>query len=186
MKKNKSFFKIFKFVLIIFVIFIIGFFSFVKWEVDANTKVNESNEKILISNNSNKKALIIYQPSRTELTSKMADTIGQTLNKSGYEVTINYPSENISYDISKYEIIVFGTPVYMGQPSPVLEKYIKEINDFSGKKVMIFVTGQLKNDTKEVEYLSELIKGESKIEKIKLIKGETDIATESVNDLIKE
>lgn len=178
--------KIFKIILIILVICFISSFLFIKWSVDGNTKVYTGNEKILASKASTKKALIIYQPSRTSLTSNMANTIGERLNKFGYEVTINNPSEKISSDIDKYEVVVFGTPIYAGQSSPVLESYIKKIKNFSGKRILIFATCADKKDTKAIDHLEGLIKAADKIEKIKLLKDETEAAIDSVDRLLKE
>ncbi len=50
-------------------------------------------------------------------------------------------------DISQYSIIVFGSPVYVGETSSTLADYMKSIKDFSNKKILLFVTGaQLENN----------------------------------------
>lgn len=178
--------KVLKIIFIVFVVVVISGILFMKWLVDGNEKSRKSDEKILKAGSGNRRALIIYQPSRTSLASKTAAAIGETLNMSDYEVTINYPSEEISSDIAKYDVVVFGTPIYGGAHSPVIEAYIKRIKDFSGKKVMIFAVGGIKEDTKALDSLEGLIKGASKISKIKLLKGETNNAVDLINNLIKE
>ena len=41
--------------------------------------------------------------------------------------------------LSNYDIIIVGTPVWAGRPSPAVLTYLKK-NDLSGKKVAIFFT----------------------------------------------
>lgn len=177
--------KVLQVVLILLVVIIVGTIIFFKWAVNANSIVHKSSEKKLFSSSS-KKALVIYQPSRTKLTSTMADSIAETLNKSGYEVTINYPSQELKYDISKYDVLVFGTPIYVGKYSQVLESYMKTIKDFSNKKVLIFSTGGDNKVTKEIDPLVQIVKGADKVESIKLLKGQTMRAAEAVKSLIGE
>ncbi len=63
-------------------------------------------------------------------------------------------------DISQYSIIVFGSPVYVGETSSTLAEYMKSIKDFSNKKILLFATGaQLENN--------ELDKMEQNLRKIK-------------------
>lgn len=182
----KKFLMIFKWVGISLIIIIVCLVIWMKWVIDTNKIVHNSNEKIISpQSNSDKKALIIYEPSRTDITAKMANTIADTLKDSGYEVTINYPSENLKYDISKYQVVVFGTPIYVGKHSIVLEKYINSIKDYAGKKVFIFATGGNKQDVEAVDYLADLVKGAGKIEKAKFVNGDTNNAISITKALIK-
>lgn len=178
--------KVLQVVLILLVVIIVGGIFFFKWVVNANSIVHKSDERKLLSSNSDKKALVIYQPSRTKLTSTMASSVAETLHKSGYEVTINYPSQGLKYDISKYDVLVFGTPIYAGKYSQVLESYMKAIKDFSNKKVMIFSTGADNKVTKEVDPLVQMAKGAGKIKNIKLLKGETTRAENAIKNLTGE
>lgn len=178
--------KVLQVVLILLVVIIVGGILFLKWAVNANSIVHKSDERKIISSNSSKKALIIYQPSRTNLTSTMASSIAETLHKSGYEVTINYPSQELNYDISKYDVLVFGTPIYVGKYSQVLESYMRTIKDFSNKKVMIFATGGNNKITNEIDPLVKMLNETNKIKKLKLLKGQTSIAQDAIKDLIRE
>ncbi|RMD04155.1 flavodoxin [Clostridium autoethanogenum] len=173
-------------VLILLVVIIVGTILFFKWVVNANSIVHKSDERKLLLSSSSKKALVIYQPSRTKLTSTMASSIAETLQKSGYEVTINYPSQELNYDISKYDVLVFGTPIYVGKYSTVLESYMKAIKDFSNKRVMIFSTGGDNKVTKEIDPLVQLAKGADKVEGIKLLKGQTTKAADAIKNLTGE
>lgn len=103
-------------------------------------------ETLTAKNFGNKSALIVYQPSKmSSFTKDMAYDIGKGLNEKGYEVTICYPGKKLSQDISKYNLIVFGSPIYIGQTSTVLNDYIKSIKSFGSKKVVMFATGAQKD-----------------------------------------
>lgn len=179
--------KIVKGILIVIAVLValfIGMMLMMKWVIDANTTVHKSKEVIIGSGG--KKALVIYQPSRSSLTKDMAEAIEETLNKSGYQVTMNYPSDQLTYNPADYEVIVFGSPVYAGMTSAVLENYMKSIKDYSGKKVLIFATGGNKDGSKELANLEAMVNGADKMVKIKLLNKQTDAAVNSVNELIKE
>jgi menaquinone-dependent protoporphyrinogen IX oxidase len=117
-----------------------------------------------------KKALVVYQPARTGITEKAAKQIAKALNDNGYEVTLDYPNGKLSTDVSKYSVLVFGTPVYEGKFSPVLGDYIKSVNDFSKKKIMLFSTGMTDESTnKELETIEGLLKGTAAAQKVKFM-----------------
>jgi len=45
-----------------------------------------------------------------------------------------------SIDISGYDPIVIGTPVWMGKPTPAIQKTIAALTGCSGKQVVLFAT----------------------------------------------
>lgn len=106
------------------------------------------------------KALIVYQPSLTSASHDIAYAIAGGLNASGYEVTVSYPGEHLSTDISAYSIIVFGSPNYGGSVAVPLTEYVKQIDDFTGKKVILFSTFGLDGSIKsELDKLEALLHG---------------------------
>ncbi|EKX79494.1 flavodoxin [Clostridium botulinum] len=145
MKKG---FKIMKRVFLSFIVLLISVMLLFSWFVKGNSKDYGENSKVLKSDKvSNKKALVVYQPSKSKLTEKIAKQIAQGIKDEDYEVTINYPGKHMIEDISQYSIIVFGSPVYVGETSSTLADYMKSIKDFSNKKILLFVTGaQLENN----------------------------------------
>lgn len=124
------------------------FMSFVNYNnSEKENKIEVLKPKTNVTDKYNK-ALIIYQPSRvTDVTKNMANEIAKGLNSDGYEVKLMYPGKKTSSDISQYKVVVFGSPIYIGQISSVTKDYIKRIKDFRGKKIGIFTTGD--NDDSE-------------------------------------
>ncbi len=154
-------FKIMKRVLISLIVLLVLVMLLFSWFVKGNSKDYGENSKVLKSDKvSNKKALVVYQPSKSKLTKKIAEQIAQGIKDEGYEVTLNYPGKHMTEDISQYSIIVFGSPVYVGGTSSTLDNYMKSIKYFSNKKILLFVTGaQLENN--------ELNKMEKNLGKVK-------------------
>jgi len=144
------------------------------WFAKANSKKHNNNAKTLKSDKVNaKKALVVYQPSRGKLTRKIAEQIAKGMNDAGYEVTINYPGNHMDKDISKYSIVVFGSPVYMGQTSSVLSDYMKSIKDISNEKILLFATGgQLNNG--EVDKMEQQLSSRKATEKVEFKNGMKD------------
>lgn len=141
------------------------------WFIKGNSKCYDDNKKILTSDTGKgKKALVVYQPSRGKLTENIAEKIAKGINDSGYDVTINYPGDYVSKDISEYSIVVFGSPVYVGQTSSTLADYMNSIQDISNQKVLLFVTGGQLNHG-ELDKLEEQLKGKKATEKLELKTG---------------
>jgi menaquinone-dependent protoporphyrinogen IX oxidase len=128
--------------------------------------VNE--EKMSAQGELVKKALIIYQPGG--ISSNIAHQIAKGINDGGYEVTLNYPGEKLRYDISEYSIIVFGTPVYAGQPSKALTDYMSSVKDFSSSKVMLYSVGMIENKV-ELDVMEKNLNGKKANEKVKFLTG---------------
>ncbi len=104
-------------------------------------------------------ALVVYQPSVTPASSDVAHAIARGLNDSGFEVKISNPSKHLSADISAYSVIVFGSPNYADSVAEPLLNYVKRIDDFSGKTVVLFSTSGGVGGMPEIERLSEFIHG---------------------------
>jgi len=162
--------KVFLGLVVLFILVMLVF----AWFAKANSKKYGDNGKILKSNNVNaKKALVVYQPSRGKLTSKIAEQIAKGMNEAGYEVTINYPGNHMDKNISKYSIVVFGSPVYMGQTSSVLADYMKSIKDLSKAKIFLFATGgQLSNG--ELDKMEQQLGDKKATEKLGFKNGAKD------------
>lgn len=146
------------------------------WFAKANSKQYGNNEKVLKSNKVNaKKALVVYQPSRSKLTDGIAESIAKAINEEGYEVTINYPGKHMTTDVSQYSIVVLGSPVYVGQTSSTLSDYMKSIKCSPDQKIMLFVTGaQLNNG--ELDKMEKQLGGGKVAEKAGFKNGTKDVS----------
>ncbi|MGL6199379.1 MAG: flavodoxin family protein [Lachnospiraceae bacterium] len=139
----------------------------------------------VVVGNGTKNALIIYQPSRNDTTSDVTLELAQQLANKDYTVTINYPSEALTYDIDMYDVIAFGTPVYMGKVSSVLESYVKSLS-LSGKSILLYSTGMNLEDVTELSAMAEWVNGDNSINAIKLGKASPEITEWFLNQWEKE
>lgn len=119
-----------------------------------------------------KKAIVIYQPALSKITTQMAQQLAAGLNAGGYEVTLNHPGKHLSTDLSGYELIVFGSPTYAGQLTKALTNYMAEVCPQLAKttektpRIVLFATGGLEQ-TEEFDRLAELLTGLNVVKKVK-------------------
>ena len=145
-----------------------------------------SNEKILKGRDSSaKRALIIFQPAITDVTATIANSIATGLNDGGYEVTINHPGDYLQEDISKYSLVIFGSPVYVGQPLKAVTDYMAKIQDYSSSKVILFSTGGDASNENELNVLEESLNSVKAYKKVKFITNNNE-KEKNAYDLGKE
>lgn len=122
-----------------------------------NSEKNNRIETLKPSSSASHRALVVYQPSMMSgFTKNIAYQISNGLKDEGYEVTIAHPGRHLATDLSTYDVVVFGSPVYMGQTSSVLNDYIKNIKNLKNQKIILFVTGST-DDSAQLDSLEKLI-----------------------------
>ena len=99
-----------------------------------------------------KSALIIYQPTKDNVAKNITKVIADCLAPNGHTVTINYLSDDLNYILSEYDIIVFGSAVYIGRFSLVLGNYILK-NRLKNKKVIVYTIAP---NIKDITALNDL------------------------------
>lgn len=138
-----------------------------------NEKPKEPDERVFRAkgvSGTSQNALLIYHPSKHNTTGHVAEIVADELNSHGYDVTVNHPSDKLDYDLNDYDILVFGSPAYLGSASQALLDYLKS-HPFYNKKVLIFVTGITPDDVREVRQINECLKKKNDIRGIKVSKN---------------
>jgi flavodoxin len=102
------------------------------------------------------KALVVYQPTVGDSGKTIAERIAAGLNENGYEVTLAYPSEKLSSDISAYDIVVLGSGVYAGKSSKALRDYVSSVDSFSGKTIFLYSVGSMETMEELDEFGAEI------------------------------
>lgn len=135
------------------------------------------------------KALVIYQPAWTDITQNAADALAESLKDKGYDVTVNYPGSFLPHDVSSYDVLVFGTPIYNSKGSLLVVNYLKSLKGFSGKKVILFTTGSTTPMEKDRVYdgIENYINDASSVQRIKFSNktNNRQLANATVNKLCK-
>ena len=146
--------------------------------ISESNRPRGNHEEVLKSSlPSPKKALVVYQPSSSDMSSRMAHKIASGINSEGYEVILNYPGDHLPTTVSEFDVVVFGSAVYAGQPSKLLVDYISKIRVGSNCKVALYSTGSVKEEL-ELDNMEKTLKDAKAYRKIKFNvneKSENDI-----------
>ena len=114
-----------------------------------------------------RKALLLYQPSNARRNVPQAEALAARLAEKGYAVTVNHPSEDLPYAPGDYDLLVFGTPVYLGETARPLRRYL-ETHPFTGKRVLLYVDGLDLEHAPELEPLKELVPPGNELHAVKV------------------
>ena len=128
-------------------------------------------------------ALLLYQPSNHGSNAPLTQALAEEVAALGYTVTVNYPSEQLPYNPEDYDLLIFGTNVYMGEVADPLKKYIAA-HPFAGKRVLLYVTGQL-TEHAELDALAALVPPGNEVAGVKLRAQEREKLLEFARDFIR-
>lgn len=143
----------------------------------------QRNQENIVNSDREERVLILYQDSRMGNTKRVVDVAVQTFKDYGYTVVSNHPREDTAYDLEDYSVIVLASPVYAGQISEALLEYAGK-QDFTGKKVLVLLTGSDLNQTAEIENIKANIHNAKEIQSIKVDKADNRVS-DKVKELIK-
>lgn len=129
-----------------------------------------------------KKALVLYQPSKHNTADKLNRLLAETLQKQGYEVTVNYLCVGERYSLEEYEVISLGSPVYSGKISSLMGEYLEKKRPIR-KKLIFFITGMLPYREKEFKGIIEKAEEENEIFCIKGMVNETEEIEEMIRGI---
>ena len=148
-----------------------------------SNNTEKGNKTVILNTNSapHSKVLIVYQPSlMTDSTKNIAYDLAKGLNSKGYDVTIAYPGKYLSTDLSSYKVVVFGSPVYIGQTSSVLNDYIKSVKNLKDQRILLFVTGGA-DDSEQLNSLEKLFTNTESPMKMSFKYNDKDNKTKAFN-----
>ncbi|OPY26931.1 MAG: hypothetical protein A4E28_02258 [Methanocella sp. PtaU1.Bin125] len=87
------------------------------------------------------KALIVYEPGATRQTVRVGEEIGDLLLERGYEVTLSGIRAAAAKSTSGYDLVLVGTPTYVGRPTGAVKKYVKDLRLTAGQTFGIYLVG---------------------------------------------
>ncbi len=137
--------------------------------VEFNNTPLEPDEQVI--GDGEKKAIIIYQPSKNGGTTDIVGAIKEVL--ADYTVTVNYPSEKLEYNLNDYDLIVFGSAIYALHPSECMIEYAQS-QKLENKDVFVFVTGLHPEEKEGLEELKNAVGGINNVFGIKVQKTQFD------------
>lgn len=131
------------------------------------------------------KACIVYQPGMSDFPEEIAHQIARGLNESGYEVTLNYPGKKLSTDVSKYSVVVFGSPIYASLSCKPLTNYMPKIKTDPAAKIVLFTTGDTRTSV-DLDLLEKNLKNITPYKKVKFYYDTKEESKKSAYELGKE
>lgn len=160
-----------KVILICIGVFLLSTIGWCYWVVSGNSKMYDDiyTEYSSTLENANN-ALVVYQPSRTVFSEEVATDIAKGLNDTGYHVVVTTPNDKLTKDLSQYQVVVFGTPIYMGQCSSSLKTYINSIENFGDAKLYFYSIGMLES-APEFKEMEEILQGKNMVDISKISKS---------------
>lgn len=91
-------------------------------------------------------ALVVYNPGVSGAAKNLAFTIANDLKAEGYSVVLAGVKSQAAADVSGYDIIVVGGPVYAGSASSSIKAYLEQLNPAADAKVGVFGHGSVERD----------------------------------------
>ena len=68
--------------------------------------------------------------------------------------------QDVNFDLSKYDLICFGTPVWAFGPAPALNAYLNKCSGISGKDIILFSTyGSGAGRERCLDYMQKILSG---------------------------
>jgi flavodoxin len=94
-------------------------------------------------------ALVVYNPGITGGAKSVADLIANDLKADGFSVTLAGVKSGAASDVSTYDVIVAGGPIYAGNPSGSIKSYLQSLHPAASAKIGVFGFGTVKIDNSD-------------------------------------
>ena len=133
---EKKWKKILLIAILVFVIVVSGVLGFVLFKINSDYV---SGIDVLNADGS-ETALIIYHPGLSSFMKDVVYAFADGLVETGWRVEITTASSQAPTDLSEYSLLVLGSPVYAGTPSPTIKRHIERIGDLQGINTVLLVT----------------------------------------------
>jgi len=94
-------------------------------------------------------ALVVYSPGLSGGAKDVATKIGYNLQDKGYNVVLAGIKSSAAEDISGYNVIVVGGPIYADSPTKTVQEYLANLSPTENQKIGVFGYGTLSSDNSD-------------------------------------
>lgn len=98
----------------------------------------------------------------------------------------DFKYNKIAENLTPYDLVLFGTPVYGGQPPAIFEGYLKKTQNINGKKFIIFCTCRFIPGKTLESMQSELEKKGAVVVNKRIFKGLFRIKMVKIQNFVEE
>jgi flavodoxin len=135
--------KIFKVILAVFAVLIILFAVFAAVIfADLAAYTATGSKKLPYSGQFMGAALVLYDPGLSGNAKDIATKIGYNLQDSGYNVVLAGVKSSAAQNLTGYDIVVVGGPIYAGEPTASVKDALSNLKHDADAKFGVFGSGQ--------------------------------------------
>jgi drug/metabolite transporter (DMT)-like permease len=127
-----------------------------------------SREETFVGPDPTRRALIVYQPGLSAQPRTVALSLAQGLNDAGYTVTVDRPGRHLPTDLTPFGVVAFGSPVYAGQTSPALRRYMASVRTWGDQAIILFTVGADPHND-DADRLASLVPAERVVRRVKFL-----------------
>jgi len=134
---------------IVLLVVLISFGVVIAYAIYSTNADVVSEVKVLNPEGEGGTALVIYHPGLSDFQYKVTLAFAQGLVSNGWRVEITTASSQAPADLTRYDLLVLGSPTYGGKPAPSIERYLSRVGDLGHKRIAIIGTGAGSNPATE-------------------------------------
>jgi flavodoxin len=101
-------------------------------------------------------AIIVYDPGLSGKAKDVATNIGYDLQERGFNVVLAGVKSSAAQNLTGYDLIVVGGPIYMGKAAASIEAYFKTLNPPANATVGAFGYGSMQSDGNQTAINAEV------------------------------
>lgn len=149
--------KIFKVILIVFVVLIVAGIASVGIVISDVAGNLATNSQTLPNDAAIGVALVVYDPGLSGGAKDAATKIGYNLQTAGYQVVLAGVKSQDAVNITGYNVIVVGGPIYAGKPASTIQTYLNTLSPPANAKVGAFGYGSVQiDDTNQTAVMQDV------------------------------
>lgn len=104
-------------------------------------RIQLRNPRLLLTGDPESMALIVYHPGLSDFPERVIDGFTRGLQESGWSVEIWTASSQTPTDLSRFDLLVLGSPIYYWAPARPIRHYLERLGDLGGMRVVAVLTG---------------------------------------------
>ena len=116
--------------------------------LDVGSNLATGSEMLAPAGTATGTALVVYDPGVSGAARDAAAKIADGLKSEGYEVTLAGVKSEAAANLTGYDVIVAGGPVYAGKVSSSIYDYLAGLNATEGSKIGAFAVGKYPDNNK--------------------------------------
>ncbi len=102
------------------------------------------------------RALIVYDPGLSGGAKDVATKIGYDLQESGFDVLLAGVKSQAAANVSGYDVIVVGGPIYAGKPASTIQAYLNSLTPPANATVGVFGYGSIAINATDGEVIRDV------------------------------